>query len=1635
MIQILGWTILHSLWQIALIASIYLLLKSSWRGATALKKYYLAVTSLVATFLSTTFTFGYLFKQNYKLVSTVSDSTLIPITNEIPTTNLIPITPNEIVVETTLSFTDYLTICLPYLVAFWGMGLLYFTIRFLKNLYGVQQLQSGDNEIISNEWLTKIATFKTQLNIQKEVQVFLSLHVKEPITFGHFKPIILLPISLVTGFDTAAIETILLHELAHIKRHDYLVNLGQSIIEIILFYHPLVWWLSKDIRELREHCCDDLVLSLGDNRITYVETLTALQWRKVGGVTNRLSMSASGGEAGFTRRIKRMFGVEEERGSFRQLMGMFLVLLVFAVGGMWVKNELSIPDKMSSDKIFVVHKNTTLSEIDELTQEMRDLGIYKSFCWSMDYDAITSINGAYYDAAGNVEYFDITDIQKTPTQFIFENGLITEISELSHQSIQLKSAKDASTLITNLLIKDGELKRKDDSYYTILINDKTTKEELTQWTKMVVDEGIYLDFDQTIFDEQGKVVELRGNYHSSEKEGNFFAANLPCVNVTFELYKDQLSEPIFSYPCREKSIGQVDVKSMSIDDLTDRPIKKEKGQIYWIDGKTFGNNTEKAIEELSALEIFDGFSFNPETNSFNGSYFYEKGKTNFIEVEDVAKRPIKIVIKNGYVAELKITGTAKDGIGYIRNEFLDKIPNWGQNNKDTLTYLVSNEMTRIELYEMIAKIKSHSQVQINLDPLKTKFDEQDKLVSISGKYYYERSTRTPIQTFEVADLRQFQLQLTSHPTITFAPAYYNIATRELIQVIDHYSAFQTFANKAILTGDPLTLTTPNTYKDIHATLTINKYTSVEDLKTFAEKILPNNIIFRYQDSEFKDNGTITKLVGNFLGDGRIGEPFFVDDLTKYQVRLKIKKGLVYQPEITSIVDKRLSFKTNDQLKRDYEIGLLQATNEKERIVWREKLANLEEMGEKFKAKSYINFKPSFLNEESKKETERSDLSYKITSDIDIAELKSILVKGQEIAGKDLPTFIKNHLPEAVKINIPKTKRYPKTDTSVDWLYWGDQKINLGAAYKKDEHGNLKWDAPKLQVSKEVWENNKDRPFIFQIDGNWHRVKDFDMIVLVPHKEDPMSVNFNKDYAKALRNKETSIFKLFAKIKEKNQLYFEKLDIGLPIKIFMMVEIIENNSTGFIPKTSELNEPPKKTEPVFAKVVGRKDLAIDTFKNWVQWDNLKFNFSATFKVGLDGKRKLQTPELEISYKDWKRLYEAPFTFYLDGTWFKVKTIKEIVLVPHKKDPTAVSLHQNYYQVIKDKNHRATKLLAEANVNDRLYFELIDVGKDFTFGMVVKIVETQPKHSTGYIDHINGLIHNAENPNNRDFQAPNFGDAKIPAEHVMRLSTEDGNTQNWIYWGEKKIEWGAIKVNKGFRIKQVQSKILLIQQKDWLTIFDKQMTLYYDGHYYNTPDFENIFLEKKGVLLKGAELAKPYNQEIQDKDNFIFRLLKNAKIGEQITFQKMRLRKNLFCDLIVKIIENQPTNSTGFIPKDAIHFDKKDALMSMSGYPPAYQHTALPDLKIDAFLPKDIPPTKGLMWSKIPPKKAPIYIINGVKYKDGWPEKISYDVIESMQVQMGLAAKTLYGEDEVYIITTKSSFGTQDSLSQPIKHTSH
>jgi len=143
---------------------------------------------------------------------------------------------------------------------------------------------------------------RRQMGIHRAVSLYTSAQVYVPTVIGWVKPVVLLPVMAMSGLSTEQIESILAHELAHIQRQDYLVNMVQTLVEILGFYHPAVWWVSQQIRIEREHCCDDLAVGVCGNSVAYARALTHLETSRSG--SGVLAMAATGGS--LTYRIKRL---------------------------------------------------------------------------------------------------------------------------------------------------------------------------------------------------------------------------------------------------------------------------------------------------------------------------------------------------------------------------------------------------------------------------------------------------------------------------------------------------------------------------------------------------------------------------------------------------------------------------------------------------------------------------------------------------------------------------------------------------------------------------------------------------------------------------------------------------------------------------------------------------------------------------------------------------------------------------------------------------------------------------------------------------------------------------------------------------------------------------------------------------------------------------------------------------------------------------------------------------------------------------------------------------------------------------------------------------------------------------------
>ena len=212
-------------------------------------------------------------------------------------------------------------------------------LRLLGGWWMAQRLKREGISIPDAAFQESCSDWARRLNIVQKVRLLESSRVTEPLTLGFWKPVVLFPIGMLNQLSPAQVEVLLLHELAHIRRHDYLVNLFQLAAEVCFFYHPLFWLISREMRTRREYCCDDLVLQRTDNPLLYAKTLTDLQISNIH-TFNQFAMNATQ-KSPFTDRILRIAGISPKR-SLRSHLLTFLLLPLFLIFAAWEPAEKAL---------------------------------------------------------------------------------------------------------------------------------------------------------------------------------------------------------------------------------------------------------------------------------------------------------------------------------------------------------------------------------------------------------------------------------------------------------------------------------------------------------------------------------------------------------------------------------------------------------------------------------------------------------------------------------------------------------------------------------------------------------------------------------------------------------------------------------------------------------------------------------------------------------------------------------------------------------------------------------------------------------------------------------------------------------------------------------------------------------------------------------------------------------------------------------------------------------------------------------------------------------------------------------------------------------------------------------------------
>lgn len=312
--QVLGTTLLHSLWQGLVIYAVLRIVFLCIPSLSSNSKYNMALLALVASVLWPLAT----------LMVEISKHQFITPVTDIDTGPLafVPMI-HAYHAELTNSWSVAIDNYMPYMVVLWFIGIVLNSARLLwdwRNIYLIKQ--SATNVPVFEDGVQII---QNMLSIGKKVRVLLSEYVDVRCIVGYLKPMIILPAGIITQFSAEQIKSILIHEMAHIRRNDYFINVIQQVIVILFFFNPFIHLINKIIDNEREHCCDDLVLQITGEPLVYAQTL--LQLEETRGQDFQLALAATGKKHYLLNRIKRIMETKKQVSNIRHIVAAALLLL------------------------------------------------------------------------------------------------------------------------------------------------------------------------------------------------------------------------------------------------------------------------------------------------------------------------------------------------------------------------------------------------------------------------------------------------------------------------------------------------------------------------------------------------------------------------------------------------------------------------------------------------------------------------------------------------------------------------------------------------------------------------------------------------------------------------------------------------------------------------------------------------------------------------------------------------------------------------------------------------------------------------------------------------------------------------------------------------------------------------------------------------------------------------------------------------------------------------------------------------------------------------------------------------------------------------------------------------------------
>lgn len=349
----LGWTFLHSLWLGLLAAMFAAIIMMSTRRSTAHLRYQLLCLVMTCFIVATFVTFCYYWQLPVPVTDDSIAGNAAIITNVITTGYPVVVAENAGFVEKLSTWFDS---NINVVVIIWGLFFIMNCLKLFTGLASVHRLRQYRTKKAPAVWEDKLPRLIASLGIKQKVTLLQSALVKVPVAVGVLRPVVLVPIGLLMHLPAEQAETILLHELAHIKRKDYLVNLLQRFAEAIFFFNPALLWISSLIRIEREACCDDVVLAHTAQRRDYLEALVAFQ--EYTAPLPSYALGISNKKNHLLQRVKRIITLENRKAGWAERL-VLLAGVIFLMAFTAIKQQEDAKEESKTEPVSSVVDNTT----------------------------------------------------------------------------------------------------------------------------------------------------------------------------------------------------------------------------------------------------------------------------------------------------------------------------------------------------------------------------------------------------------------------------------------------------------------------------------------------------------------------------------------------------------------------------------------------------------------------------------------------------------------------------------------------------------------------------------------------------------------------------------------------------------------------------------------------------------------------------------------------------------------------------------------------------------------------------------------------------------------------------------------------------------------------------------------------------------------------------------------------------------------------------------------------------------------------------------------------------------------------------------------------------------------------------